>query len=282
MRSLAAFAVGLAAFAASAQTVNQNEPAHIQTALNHLTVLDPGEPIVMFALADHTSFQVEQRENKLFLQPLSANVATNLFIWTASRELTYEVDPAGDITKMNMLVVSPPTTGGRAPGHGVSVTGPQEEEFQRLSAQARNEAILGTENITDDEKSRPGDVLVKLEGIFRSKDQVILKYSIHNFTSSPFRITSPDIFEFRPSKIPISLLSLRNHQLADETLAQFNAVRGQQLTVSHSEVLVQDLAPGESTVGIVGIRCTQSTSPQLYQMVFGSAGAQDISVAVVM
>lgn len=282
MKSLAAFAVGLAALAAGAQTVSQNEPAHIQTALNHFTVLDPGEPIVMFALADDTSYQIEQRENKLFLQPLSANVATNLFIWTASRELTYEVDPAGDSSKMNMLVVRPPSSGARTTGHGESNTRTEDEELQRLSSRVRNEAILGTEDITNDEKLRPGTIQVRLEEIFRSKDQVILKYSIRNFTSSPFRTTSPDIFEFRPSRTPISLLSLRNHQLAEETFAQFSALRGQQLTVSHSEVLVQDLAPGESTVGIVGIRCAQPASPQLYRMVLGTAGNQDISVALVM
>lgn len=281
MRIFAACALGLVTLTAGSQPGNQPPPPHIHTALNHFTVIDPGEPIVMFALADHSNFEVQPREGKLFLLPLSANVTTNLFIWTASRELTYEVDAAGDVSKMDMLLVAAPQVVHSYRQDGVAAP-LVDDEIEQLSSQAWAEALLKTETVADDQRTHPGSVAVKIEGLFRSKDQIIIRYSIQNLTSSPFRVTAPDIFDSHPSQTPVSLLSLRNHQLSEETFSQFKALKGQKIPTLHSEVSIPELAAGGTAIGIVSIRCAQSDLPRLYQFSFGTAGGQDIAIAMVM
>ena len=65
-----------------------------QVQLDHLTVIEIGEPIEQVATGS-TAFKVEWRGNKVFLQPLEPEVATNLFIWTRSgKRFSYEVAPA--------------------------------------------------------------------------------------------------------------------------------------------------------------------------------------------
>ena len=71
--------------------------------LNHLTVIEVVEPVVEVA-AGSPSFKVEWRENKVFVQPTEADAATNLFIWTASQRLNYELEPAGSVGAMDFAV----------------------------------------------------------------------------------------------------------------------------------------------------------------------------------
>src|SRR5271170_2494308 len=75
------------------QKPDRREIVHVQTALNHLTVLELNEPVSAVAVGS-PAFKVEWRENKVFIQPTEENVATNLFVWTASARLNYELDAA--------------------------------------------------------------------------------------------------------------------------------------------------------------------------------------------
>ena len=80
---------------------------HLKTALNHLTVIEVGEPVVQVAAGSPT-FKVEWRENKVFVQPTEADAATNLFIWTANQRLNYELEPADSLTNMDFAVDQAP------------------------------------------------------------------------------------------------------------------------------------------------------------------------------
>ena len=108
MKSFLGAVLALAAISAAAQSTNFNQIQHIETALNHLTVIDLAEPIVTVAVADPDSIQIERHDDKVFIKPLKDGVSTNLFIWTASRQIAYEIDPAGDLAKMNVIVRNAP------------------------------------------------------------------------------------------------------------------------------------------------------------------------------
>ena len=108
MKSFLGAVLALAAIGAAAQSTNFNQIQHIETALNHLTVIDLAEPIVTVAVADPDSIQIERHDDKVFIKPLKDGVSTNLFIWTASRQIAYEIDPAGDLAKMNVIVRNAP------------------------------------------------------------------------------------------------------------------------------------------------------------------------------
>src|SRR5262250_1049613 len=85
------------------ETGDRTRIMHLKTALNHLTVIEVAEPVVQVA-AGSPSFKVEWRENKVFVQPTEADAATNLFIWTASQRLNYELEPAGAVSSMDFAV----------------------------------------------------------------------------------------------------------------------------------------------------------------------------------
>src|ERR1700728_5431623 len=95
---------------AGAQTTNQSQIRHIETSLNHLTVLEFGESVTTLAIADPDSFQVERHEDKVFVKPLREGVSTNLFVWTASRELSYEREPTGQLRVIDVLVRTAPVS----------------------------------------------------------------------------------------------------------------------------------------------------------------------------
>src|SRR6516164_8794015 len=80
-----------------------NEVLHVATALDHLTVIEFGEPVTMAAVGS-PSFQIERHEDKVFIKPLKSGASTDLFVWTASRRFTFELEPPGDVTMMNSLI----------------------------------------------------------------------------------------------------------------------------------------------------------------------------------
>src|SRR5215471_4131028 len=86
--------------------VNASAPTeviHVATALDHVTVLEFGEPVTM-AAAGSPAFQIERHEDKVFIKPLKTGASTDLFVWTASRRFTYELEPPGEIKNMNFAV----------------------------------------------------------------------------------------------------------------------------------------------------------------------------------
>jgi hypothetical protein len=104
---LAAVFVPAVAQKIETQTGDRTRIVHLKTALNHLTVIEVGEPVIQVA-AGSPSFKVEWRENKVFVQPTEADAATNLFIWTANQRLNYELEPADSVTNMDFAVDQAP------------------------------------------------------------------------------------------------------------------------------------------------------------------------------
>ena len=90
-------------------TPSRDRVVPIHTALDHLTVIEVGEPVVTVA-AGSAAFKVEWRDNKVFIEPTEPGVSTNLFIWTASSRLNYELESAGEVGKMDFAIDYPKPT----------------------------------------------------------------------------------------------------------------------------------------------------------------------------
>src|SRR5712672_2621130 len=88
------------------QKPDRGQILHVQTALNHLTVLEMTEPVCTVAVGSPV-FKVEWRENKVFIEPTEASVSTNLFVWTVSGRFNYELDPAGAVPQMDFAIDQP-------------------------------------------------------------------------------------------------------------------------------------------------------------------------------
>src|SRR3989442_14468484 len=75
------------------QYLDRAKVTRVETAMNHLAVIELAEPVTL-AAAGSPSFNIERRDNKVFIQPLEEGVSTNLFFWTGSGRWNYELVPA--------------------------------------------------------------------------------------------------------------------------------------------------------------------------------------------
>src|SRR5215471_7330414 len=97
--------VSIAAFAQKieTETTDRKQIIHLKTVLDHLTVIELGEPVLQVA-SGSPSFKVEWRENKVFIQPTEADARTNLFIWTTTQRLNYELEPGDTLADMDFAI----------------------------------------------------------------------------------------------------------------------------------------------------------------------------------
>src|SRR5580658_5552930 len=266
---------------AGAQTTSQSQIRHIKTSLNHLTVLEFGEPVSTLAIADPDSFQVERHDDKVFVKPLREGVSTNLFVWTASRELSYELDPAGQLAAMDVLVrTDPPPNPQKTSQAAVE---PSDVEIRKIASLVLTQAMMGVEDIAHDADKRAADrVEVTLDQVYRAKDQIYIRYSVVNQSQVPFRVTTPDVSAPLPTEQPVSLVSLKNHQITSRTFAAFKVKQGSSLPVVQAESVTRDLAPGEKTTGVISIGSSPATVPQIYQLNFGADQSGSLKVEAVL
>jgi hypothetical protein len=278
MRSFLFVALAATSLSAFGQTTNFNQVQHIETALDHLTVIDLGEPVVNLAVALPDAFEIERHDDKVFIRPLRSDVSTNLFIWTSARQLCYEIDPAGDPAKMNVIVRNAPQPVAR-----VATAEEDDRKIQKIASLVLTQALMGTEDISHEQSKAPAsDVLVELNQVFRSKTVIYIRYTVTNQSKAPFRLTTPDVYQPAPTQMPISVVSLRNHQLSSQTFAAFKAKQGPSVPVAEAESQVQDLQPGQKATGVISIHGSQTNPPQLYQLRFGSSQTGALTVETVL
>ena len=271
----------LAVAAAGAQTTTQSQIRHVETSLNHLTVLEFGETVTTLAIGDPDSFQVERHDDKVFVKPLQPGVSTNLFVWTASRELSYELDPAGQLAVMDVLVRNDPPPNPHKSAQAAAET--SDAEIRKIASLVLAQAMMGAEDIAHDADKRPADrVEVSLDQVYRAKDQIYIRYSVVNQTRAPFRVTTPDVCLPLPTVQSVSLVNLRDHQLAPKTFAAFKAKNGSNLAVTQAESAHRDLLPGEKTTGVISIESSAGNAPQIYQLSFGTDQRGPLKVEAVL
>jgi type II secretory pathway pseudopilin PulG len=270
----------LATVAVGAQTTTQTQIRHIETSLNHLTVLEFGESVATLAIADPDSFQIERHDDKVFIKPLRDGVSTNLFVWTATRELSYELDPAGQLAQMDIMVRAEPAPGSRLSTQASAE--PSDAEIRKVASLVLTQAMMGVEDIVrDPEKRATGRVQVVLEQAYRAKDRIYIRYSVANQTRDSFRVTAPEVSSAVPSVRPIALLSLKNHQITSHTFGAFKTRQGLGVDVQ-ADSATRDLAPGEKTTGVISIGTSAGSPPQIYQLSFGSDRIGALKVEAVL
>src|SRR6476469_8893844 len=86
-----------------AQFPDRARITRVETAMNHLTVIELAEPVTL-AAAGSPLFKIERRDNKVFIQPLEEGVYTNIFVWTSSGRSSYELVPAASVETMHFAV----------------------------------------------------------------------------------------------------------------------------------------------------------------------------------
>ena len=120
----------------------QQQPVtQVHTALNHLTVIEVGEPITM-AAAGSDAFEIERHANRVFVKPTRAGVSTNLFVWTEHGRSVYELQPAADVSKMDVLIGAAQTPSVSAKAEQLS-----DEDVSKIADKVLSHTLLNAERI---------------------------------------------------------------------------------------------------------------------------------------
>ena len=271
---LAAAALG---WPARGQKVEVEKPdrgkiVHVQTALDHLTVLEMSEPVNTVAVGS-PSFKVEWRENKVFIEPTEPDVATNLFVWTPSGRFNYELDPAGAVPEMVFAIDQPAPD---PPKINVSVNRanePADPSLADVLIAAKPVRLLGA----TPEKNR---VAVYVTDLLEHDGQILFRYSIRNETNQAYVPGTPHVVALKAPHYRESLYTLKGVQLGTSRLKSSGEVP---IGVAASEIRSSRIEPGQEATGIVAIRqATIPAEPAVIRLVFLASPKGSVSATLVL
>jgi hypothetical protein len=272
------FYMVLAAHGSAQQPIEAREArpsaiTHVATALDHLTVLEFGDPVVM-AAAGSSAFQIERHENRVFVKPLKPGVSTNLFVWTASARFNYELDAPGEVKTMNFAVdnaVAPP----KPPADNVG-------QLAQVADLLLTRAFLGSERVDSSSvKNGRNSVTVRVERVLRTKNGTYIHYRVENRDDAPYRVSTPAVYRLKADHLGISLVPLVNAQLSAGVVSRLGKTAQIPIPVAHAEVQREDVRPGEDTQGVIAIR-EPLESPVAVQLVFGSDRGHPVLATLVL
>lgn len=267
--ALAAAWVPLLAQKIEREAGDRTQIIHLKTALNHLTVIELREPVIQVATGSQ-SFKVEWRENKVFVQPTESDASTNLFIWTASERLNYELEPAGDIAAMDFAVDQMPL----AQPKPASVTPPPQP--------SPTEILLAGKPVRL-ESSRPTrkPVEVTIRDLYEGDGRVLVRYAVRNRGNHVYDVSTPQVYELTGVHYSQSLYTLVDAQLGDQEAARVTAKRQTPVPVLEGHIQTEHLAPGAESLGVVALHLPSSTEPTILRFQFANDDKEQIGALLV-
>jgi hypothetical protein len=281
MRRILAALVTLATIVGSApaqkietQKPDQDRIIHVQTSLNHLTVIEVGGPVTMVA-AGSQAFKVEWRENKVFVQPTEPNAATNLFIWTASGRFNYELDPAGSVTGMDFAIDQPAS--GPPASKPATATPPRVQE-------PAPDAVLGGQPVRMDRFKEPKNrVIVLLKDTFRQDNELLVRYAVVNNSKETYDAGRPRVFRL-VAQDSQRLYRRANSQLTDDEAEGLDGREEHPVEVLDTRLRSARVEPGQETVGVVGLNlpAARAGGPTVLRLTFPDDGKGPITATLVL
>jgi hypothetical protein len=260
------------------QKPDPNRIVRVQTALNHLTVIEVREPVITVA-AGSPAFKIEWRENKVFIQPTEADVATNLFIWTASGRTSYELEPAGAVDQMHFAIDEPAPPPAPAPAKAVKPPSPAATEV------SASEVLLESKPIrTDGLKTPKNRVIVLLKDTFQDDaNELFIRYAVRNGTRQAYTLSTPRVVVINVNGASHAVDQLPNTQLTESAAARIKATSESPLEVIGSKLSAGRIEPGQETVGVVSVKLpTKRNSPTVLRLIFPRDGQDQPTVTMVL
>ena len=266
----------LAVFGQKIET-QKSDPSKITrlgTTQNHLSVIELTEPVTQVA-AGSSSFKIEWRDNKVFIQPLEPGATTNLFIWTASGRLSYELLPAGSVEEMHFAIDQAPT----------SVQARREDRPPVVEPPKIPPAMLMESTpvrVAGSVKNRQ-KVQIVLQDVYRKDGRVYLRYAIVNGGRTVYLPAAPEVFTLHSPRAPHSLIPLANSQLAGDH--QLKWKDEERLPVVHAELQTSVVRPGQTARGVVAFdlpRASEAGERRVVKLTFPADTAGVVNAILVL
>lgn len=283
MQKSIAFTIALA-LAANAQKIeteksDRNKVIRVETAPNHLSVIELSDPVTEVA-AGSSSFKIEWRGNKVFVQPLDPEATTNLFIWTASERLSYELVPAASVEEMNFAIDQQPSP---KPAKVVIPEKPAEDPRAAEQAKIASNILFASTPIRLAGQAKNRDrVEVVLKDIYREKDRVYIRYAIQNEGRATYVPAAPSVFTLRSPRSSSSLYTLSKSQLVGDGVRITS--QGQAgVKVLDAQMRATPVAPGGTSWGLVVFELPSANNgPAVVKFAFPSDGLGDVTALLVL
>jgi len=259
------------------QTPDPKRVVRVETARDHLTVIELNEPVSMVAVGNQNAFTVERRENKVFVKPAEEDARTNLFIWTASGRYSYELVPAPSVEQMHFAIDQPPLQ--------LVSTNTQARETVPVDRGPQLPVAMLTESKTillygERDKSRKVEVL--LRDLYHEGDRYYLRYTVLNHGSRAYRPARPAVTHLDPVKSSFSLIPLAGSQLSERALREIKTRNAGQVQVVAGEE--PDAIPaGEQGAGWIAFRLGASAErEQLVRVAFAPDTTSAVDAVLVL
>jgi len=257
------------------QKPDHGQILHVQTALNHLTVLEMTGPVSTVAVGSPV-FKVEWRENKVFIEPTETGVATNLFVWTASGRFNYELDPPGAVPQMDFAIDQPVADPPIAPLSASRSGKPSGPSPAEVLIEAKPVRLNGS--ISD--KNR---VAVYLTDLLEHDGQIFIRYTIRNQTQEAYVPGVPQVVALNVPRYRESLYPLSNSQLSPDAAARLKCNGEIAVEVAKDEIRSPRIEPGQETTGIVAIKLPpMHAKPTVLRLTFLGSPKGPINATLVL
>jgi sulfur transfer complex TusBCD TusB component (DsrH family) len=204
----ATMTLGLMAQKLEIQKPDPTKVLRVETAKDHLTVIELSDVVTMVAVGNRSAFTVERRENKVFVTPTDEGARTNLFIWTSGGRYAYELVPAADIDQMHFAIdqvatavtssIPAPPTAGVAP---------------RMPVEMLTDAMPV---LLTGERKTNGRVEVSVRDLYRKNHRLYLRYAVVNHSGAGYIPSRPAAWFLDGVRAQQSLISQGERQLGEK------------------------------------------------------------------
>ena len=192
------------------QSLDPKKVTRVETARDHLTVIELGDPVTMVAVGNQNAFTIERRENRVFVRPTEDEAETNLFIWTSAGRFAYELVPAEAVEKMHFAIDQEPV-----PAAAKIQVQPEKELAQSTApipadmlTKAKPIFVQGTRDIQ-------GRVEITLRDLYRDGGRLYVRYAVINHSTRDYQPTGPAVLRLMGVHSPQSLVPFSEHQLGE-------------------------------------------------------------------
>ena len=246
--------------------------ARVETARDHLTVIELGEPVTMVAVGNQSAFLVERRGNKVFVKPTEEGAQTNLFIWTGTGRYAYELMPAKAVAEMHFAIdQESPIAVAAVPTAAVDTPLPAA-----MLTQATPVSLFG-------ERETQGRVEVSVRDLYRKDNRIYLRYALLNRSGIPYQTSPPAAWQLIGVRATHSLIGLGANQLGERICRTLKVDSAAQLNVVNADQASRVEAGGDGMGWLVvdAPRGTESNVAVL-RLRFAADAKGDIAAVVIL
>ena len=277
MRFLVAFLPALCASAQKLETQSpdQKKVTRVETAPDHLTVIEVGSPVTMVAVGNQGAFTVERRENKVFVKPVEQGARTNLFVWTAAGRFAYELVPAFNVELMHFAIdqVSMP----------VAATEPTTTEPPpKISALPSDMLTKADPILPAHEQETQGRVEIALRDMYRQGDLLYLRYAVINHSAHEYLPVRPAAWRLNGVRAARSLIPLGNRQLGERFGGSLKAASSTRLAVRDASAPVKVPAGGSGLGWVVLEEAAPGTQHSVLRLDFAADSNGSVTAMLVL